>query len=200
MKSSYTVDGQSRRYPCYLVTKKGCEFIAHKLTGTKGTLFTATYINRFHEMEDVLNDGMVSALEQTIKEQSELIKSYAAFMDEQREFNQKVLDFMSASSQKTSVGRCGYADSLEDDCVQGRVECLNSLVRQVTEMYSLTSNVVLYQMYLKIEEALDVSLREYAEIVDGVSTFRLICMVDRFYDEAVKLNEMAILVKRAKAA
>ena len=38
--------------PCYLVTKKGCEFIAHKLTGQKGTEFTAKYINRFHEMED----------------------------------------------------------------------------------------------------------------------------------------------------
>ena len=46
------VNGQSR--PCYLVTKKGCEFIAHKLTGEKGTKFTATYINRFHEMEDEL--------------------------------------------------------------------------------------------------------------------------------------------------
>jgi Rha family phage regulatory protein len=46
------VNGQSR--PCYLVTKKGCEFIAHKLTGQKGTEFTARYINRFHEMEDEL--------------------------------------------------------------------------------------------------------------------------------------------------
>lgn len=43
------VNNQSR--PCYLVTKKGCEFIAHKLTGQKGTEFTARYINRFHEME-----------------------------------------------------------------------------------------------------------------------------------------------------
>ncbi len=39
---------------CYLVTKKGCEFIAHKLTGQKGTEFTARYINRFHEMEQEL--------------------------------------------------------------------------------------------------------------------------------------------------
>lgn len=38
--------------PCFMVTKKGCEFIAHKLTGQKGTEFTARYINRFHEMEE----------------------------------------------------------------------------------------------------------------------------------------------------
>ena len=43
---------QNKTMPCYLVTKKGCEFIAHKLTGVKGTEFTAKYINRFHEMED----------------------------------------------------------------------------------------------------------------------------------------------------
>lgn len=46
--------GESR--PCYLITKKGCEFIAHKLTGQKGTEFTAKYINRFHEMENVIQN------------------------------------------------------------------------------------------------------------------------------------------------
>lgn len=46
------VKGEVR--PCYLVTKKGCEFIAHKMTGAKGTVFTARYINRFHEMEDYI--------------------------------------------------------------------------------------------------------------------------------------------------
>lgn len=44
------VNNQTR--PCFLVTKKGCEFIAHKMTGQKGTEFTARYIIRFHEMEN----------------------------------------------------------------------------------------------------------------------------------------------------
>lgn len=52
-ESSY-VSEQNKSLPCYQITKKGCEFIAHKLTGTKGTEFTARYINRFHEMEAVL--------------------------------------------------------------------------------------------------------------------------------------------------
>lgn len=47
-------NSQNKTQPCYLVTKKGCEFIAHKLTGIKGTEFTAKYINRFHEMEEVI--------------------------------------------------------------------------------------------------------------------------------------------------
>ena len=54
-ESTYA-DSKGETRPCYLVTKKGCEFIAHKLTGQKGTEFTARYINRFHEMEkDLMN-------------------------------------------------------------------------------------------------------------------------------------------------
>lgn len=51
IKSTY-VDAKGQTRPNYRITKKGCEFIAHKLTGEKGTLFTAAYINRFHEMEE----------------------------------------------------------------------------------------------------------------------------------------------------
>lgn len=50
--------GQNKELPCYNVTKKGCEFIAHKLTGIKGTEFTALYINRFHDMEDTIREGI----------------------------------------------------------------------------------------------------------------------------------------------
>ena len=63
---SQYIDKSNRQKPCYLVTKKGCEFIAHKLTGIKGTEFTAKYINRFHEMEDelVTRPRPMTALEQ----------------------------------------------------------------------------------------------------------------------------------------
>lgn len=56
------VDKANRKKPCYQVTKKGCEFIAHKLTGVKGTEFTARYINRFHDMEEQIHKPK-SALE-----------------------------------------------------------------------------------------------------------------------------------------
>ena len=37
--------------PCYLLTKKGCEFVANKMTGKKGTLFTAQYVSLFNEYQ-----------------------------------------------------------------------------------------------------------------------------------------------------
>lgn len=47
-------DANKQERPCYLVTKKGCEFIANKLTGTKGAIFTAKYINKFNDMEEII--------------------------------------------------------------------------------------------------------------------------------------------------
>ena len=52
-ESTYVTE-QNKTMPCFMVIKKGCEFIANKLTGQKGTEFTARYINRFHEMEEQL--------------------------------------------------------------------------------------------------------------------------------------------------
>lgn len=58
---------QNKTLPCYMVTKKGCEFIANKLTGTKGAMFTAKYINRFHEMEDVIQNNLLDGLSTEMK-------------------------------------------------------------------------------------------------------------------------------------
>lgn len=55
IETSYT-DHKGETRPCYQITKKGCEFIAHKLTGTKGTIFSVKYIERFHEMEAALSN------------------------------------------------------------------------------------------------------------------------------------------------
>ena len=54
-KESTYIDQRNREKPCYNITKKGCEFIAHKCTGQKGVVFTARYINRFHELEENSN-------------------------------------------------------------------------------------------------------------------------------------------------
>lgn len=44
-------DTSGKKNKNYKISKKGCEFLAHKLTGNKGAIFTATYINKFNEME-----------------------------------------------------------------------------------------------------------------------------------------------------
>jgi Rha family phage regulatory protein len=44
-------DSTGRTLLCYFLTRKGCDLIANKMTGKRGVLFSATYINKFNEME-----------------------------------------------------------------------------------------------------------------------------------------------------
>jgi Rha family phage regulatory protein len=68
-------NSQNKTQPCYDVSKKGCEFIAHKLTGIKGTEFTAKYITKFHEMEQEIADKKpLSAMEQLKLQSKALIE------------------------------------------------------------------------------------------------------------------------------
>lgn len=52
IESTYTHPINKQKLPCYLVTQRGCEMIANKMTGVKGTLFTALYINEFHRLRN----------------------------------------------------------------------------------------------------------------------------------------------------
>ncbi|MYL45014.1 hypothetical protein GLV94_05115 [Virgibacillus halodenitrificans] len=48
---SYYQDAKKEQRPCFLLTRKGCDMVANKMTGQKGVLFTAEYVTRFEEME-----------------------------------------------------------------------------------------------------------------------------------------------------
>ena len=79
--SSYTLP-QGRTYPCYLLTKMGCEMVANKLIGEKGVRFTALYVQAFNQMESQLRDKLgrvmphdyVSALESLLVTEKERLR------------------------------------------------------------------------------------------------------------------------------
>lgn len=48
--SSYLSE-QNKELSCYMLTKKGCEMVANKMTGEKGIIFTAMYVDAFNTME-----------------------------------------------------------------------------------------------------------------------------------------------------
>ena len=60
-ESSY-IDKKGESRKCYLLTKKGCDMVANKMTGEKGILFTATYIEKFYAMEQELKTTKVKPL------------------------------------------------------------------------------------------------------------------------------------------
>lgn len=57
-----TYDDRGRQLKCYECTKMGCEMLANKLTGEKGILFTARYVNKFNKMEQYIKEQQVPQL------------------------------------------------------------------------------------------------------------------------------------------
>lgn len=58
--STYTTEGNFKEYPCYLLTRKGCDMVANKMTGEKGILFTAEYVTKFEQMENTIKTQNLS--------------------------------------------------------------------------------------------------------------------------------------------
>lgn len=76
IQSEYT-DQKGETRPCYLLTKQGCEFVANKMTGRKGNIFTAEYVSLFNQMESKQIDSYmisdpVKRAERWIEEHNEL--------------------------------------------------------------------------------------------------------------------------------
>ncbi len=59
IESTY-IDAKGEERPCFNVTRKGCEFIAHKMTSQKGTEFTARYVNT-DKLSPIIENMNISA-------------------------------------------------------------------------------------------------------------------------------------------
>lgn len=64
IERTYKQAGNGKEVKRYDITKKGCEMVANKLTGEKGILFTAEYVERFNQMEQADNIKQVKQAEQ----------------------------------------------------------------------------------------------------------------------------------------
>lgn len=63
-ESTYT-DSSGKENKCYKISRMGCDFLANKFTGEKGIIFTAKYIQKFHEMENVILNGTARKIKAT---------------------------------------------------------------------------------------------------------------------------------------
>ena len=85
-ESTY-ITNQNKIQPCYLLTKKGCDMVANKMTGSKGVLFTAMYVDAFHKMDEhIKQQAQIS----TPTSQLEAIKMFVQIQEEQQAFNQRI--------------------------------------------------------------------------------------------------------------
>lgn len=107
-ESSYK-DASGKTNKCYLLTKKGCDMVANKMTGEKGILFTATYVDKFYEMEHQLVNENALALP-NFNNPAEAARAWANEYEAKQkalarveEMKPKVLFAEAVESSKTSI-------------------------------------------------------------------------------------------------
>lgn len=113
VEDTYRVEGNNKSYREFQITKRGCEFLANKMTGTKGNLFTDKYMDRFEEMKEYIEEETKKML--SPKEQ---LKLQLQILEEQ---DQKINEVTSK------------VEALEDNMPLFNVECkeLQALVKRI---------------------------------------------------------------------
>lgn len=107
IQSTYK-DVSGKENICFTITRKGCEFLANKFTGEKGVIFTARYINRFHEMEEQLRRNRKSDKPWYIREfRGKNIILYRDF-EELTGINPKIYGYYSRPKCRRIIGGIDY--------------------------------------------------------------------------------------------
>lgn len=197
-------DSENREQSCYLVTLKGCEFIAHKLTGKKGTEFTARYINRFHEMKDELvgRSESVDVLADTVKEymlyQEKRNEEQAELLRRQMEFSQKLMERLEKLEGRKAGYKANPYQAIEENTIESRKKELYRLTAKVAELCHSSHTRILHQMYRTLEDRLGIVLDSYKSAYHSETGWQDAGMVeviaanDWLYEKAVDMNKFVI--------
>ena len=86
----------NQKYPCYQLTRKGCDMVANKMTGEKGILFTAEYVTKFEEMEQQIKENVqalnTNELSPELQMFGQLYKAIANTELEQKQMRKEIDD------------------------------------------------------------------------------------------------------------
>ena len=96
IQSTYK-DAKGEERKNYQITKKGCELIAHKITGEKGVIFTLKYIEKFHAMEDQLQKTTIELQVLKVKELENQVKKLEEVNKELEKSTQEAKNMMKLS-------------------------------------------------------------------------------------------------------
>lgn len=130
-ESTYKQAGNGKECREYQVTKKGCELIAHKTEGEKGVLFTVKYMERFEQMEQIINKpkSVIDLIELELKAIKEVDCKVDSVKQDLESFKQSVplyacdMDKITTAVKKKGVKCLGgkESNSYSDKSLRGKV-------------------------------------------------------------------------------
>lgn len=155
--------GEARK--CYLITKKGCEMIANKLTGEKGVLFTATYVEAFNNMEQNVNPKLptdevgilkliVGAIDKTDQEVKTLKVEVDKKFNDMPFFNAECDEIIKAIKKKATYCLGGYhSPAYTDNSIRGKV--YKDIHKQIQREFEVeTYKAINRKHYAKVKEVI----------------------------------------------
>ncbi|MFJ7665562.1 Rha family transcriptional regulator [Lysinibacillus sp. NPDC097195] len=143
---------QNKGLPCFLLTRKGCDMVANKMTGEKGVLFTAAYVTRFEEMEEQLkatNPKLPSNYKEALMALIEKEEEREQLELENRMYKQQIADAKPKLTYIDEVLRCTdllLTTQIAEDYGMSAI-AFNKLLHKHGIQYNLNKQWLLYSKY-----------------------------------------------------
>jgi len=179
IKSQYK-DDSGKVNSCYECTKLGCDMLANKMTGEKGTIFTAKYVDKFNQMIEnpFLNASKELQAIFMIDRKQQVIESRVGAIEEKM-----TVDYELAENLRTAVN----------------TRAVYLLEGKYSEAYKKLSKKLFSELYRDIKGAFkvnsykNISLKNYDKALNYIEKWKPSLMLQYAIQGAngqVKLDEM----------
>lgn len=148
IESSYK-DPTGRTLPCYLITKKGCDMVANKMTGEKGVLFTAAYVTAFEKMREKISAPKAMTTAQMFVMQAQINleqEQRLTALESRAERNEQTMQQAFSELTIPAAPRDHWQDAM---CKK---------IRQLCMEYELNFQTFTGQLYKELEESAHVNI------------------------------------------
>lgn len=137
-------DGKGEKRPCYLLTKKGCDMVANKMTGEKGVLFTAAYVTAFEEMREAMTEKKPMTAAQMFAMQAQV----------NLEQEQRLAALESGQKQIHSAMQTAFSELVAPSVDRNSwQDAMRNKIRQLCMEYELNFQTFTGQLYKELEES-----------------------------------------------
>lgn len=153
IESNYK-DSIGRTLPCYLLTKKGCDMVANKMTGEKGVLFTASYVTAFEKMRKAVSQPQFASLSPQLQA---LISIEMRQQEQERRMDELSSRFEQNAKRMDNLAAAWSAPLASGDNWQ---ESANRAINAIVQHFGLNHQKFRHDIYEELERAAGADLQQ----------------------------------------
>lgn len=151
-------DSKGEERPCYLLTKKGCDMVANKMTGEKGVLFTAAYVTAFEKMRQALSQPQpLTPAQQLLAQASLLVEQEQRLSAMETRQDELTLQVQRNSAVMDKVTAAYTAPIASGDNWQ---ESANHTINALVEHFRLNHQMFRRELYEELEREAGCNLQQ----------------------------------------